>query len=146
MFSRSRALPAGFIAPCLPSPAPQPPFGELWLHAVRDFVYAILFATLPFVAWCGTWSLVLVGLIVFEIVVTLADFTGPERGVRLSRGQYGGEPDGRHGLAIAAELSAQGRFQVPVQEVFPAARAAEAHASAARGPRQGKIALDLARW
>ena len=79
-------------------------------------------------------------------VVTLADFTGPARGVRLSRGQYGGEPDGRHGLAIAAELSAQGRFRVPVQEVFPAARAAEAHTSAARGPRQGKIALNLARW
>jgi NADPH:quinone reductase-like Zn-dependent oxidoreductase len=79
-------------------------------------------------------------------VVTLADFSGPARGVRLSRGQYGGEPDGRHGLAIAAELSAQGRFRVPVREVFPAARAAEAHASAARGPRQGKIALDLARW
>jgi NADPH:quinone reductase-like Zn-dependent oxidoreductase len=79
-------------------------------------------------------------------VVTLADFTGPARGVRLSRGQYGGEPDGRHGLAIAAELSFQGRFRVPVQEVFPAARAAEAHATAARGPRQGKITLDLGEW
>lgn len=79
-------------------------------------------------------------------VVTLADFTGPARGVRLSRGQYGGEPDGRHGLAVAAELSTKGRFRVPVQEVFPAARAAEAHANAARGPRQGKIVLDLADW
>ena len=81
-----------------------------------------------------------------EAVVTLADFSGPARGVRLSRGQYGGEPDGRHGLAIAAELSAQGRFRVPLQEVFPAARAAQAHASAARRPRQGKIALDLGHW
>jgi NADPH:quinone reductase-like Zn-dependent oxidoreductase len=77
-------------------------------------------------------------------VVTLADFTGPERGVRLSRGRYGGEPDGRHGLALAADLSSQGRFRVPVQQVFPASRAAEAHAAAARGPRQGKIVLDLA--
>jgi NADPH:quinone reductase-like Zn-dependent oxidoreductase len=76
-------------------------------------------------------------------VVTLADFTGPARGVRLSLGQYGGQPDGRHGLALAAELSRQGRFRVPVQEVFPAARAAEAHAAAATGARQGKIALDL---
>lgn len=76
-------------------------------------------------------------------VVTLADFTGPARGVRLSRGQYAGEPDGRHGLAIAAELSSQGRFLVPVQEVFPAARAGHAHARAAQGPRQGKIVLDL---
>jgi hypothetical protein len=29
MFSRPRALPAGFIAPCLPTNAPQPPSGEL---------------------------------------------------------------------------------------------------------------------
>jgi hypothetical protein len=56
-------------------------------------------------------------------------------------GRDDGEPHGRHGLAIAAELSSQGRFRVPVQEVFPAARAAEAHATAAQGARQGKIAL-----
>jgi NADPH:quinone reductase-like Zn-dependent oxidoreductase len=79
-------------------------------------------------------------------VVTLADFTGAARGVRLSLGQYGGEPDGRRGLAIAAELSSQGRFRVPVQKAFPPARAAEAHATAAQGARQGKIALDLAGW
>jgi NADPH:quinone reductase-like Zn-dependent oxidoreductase len=79
-------------------------------------------------------------------VITLADFTGPARGVRLSRGQYAGEPDGRHGLAIAAELSSQGRFRVPVQDVFPAARAGEAHARAAQGPRRGKVVLDLAYW
>lgn len=77
-------------------------------------------------------------------VVTLADFTGPGRGVRLSRGRYAAEPDGQHGLALAAALSAQGRFRVPVQQVFPATRAADAHAAAARGPRQGKIVLDLA--
>lgn len=76
-------------------------------------------------------------------VITLADFTGPARGVRLSLGQYGGEPDGRHGLAVAAALSAQGRLRVPVREVFPAARAAAAHAAAAQAPRQGKIVLDL---
>ncbi|KIF70075.1 NADPH:quinone reductase [Streptomyces sp. AcH 505] len=77
-------------------------------------------------------------------VVTLADFTGPERGVRLSRGRYAGEPDGQHGLALAAALSSRGRFRVPVREVFPATRAADAHAAAARGPRRGKIVLDLA--
>jgi hypothetical protein len=32
MLLRPRALPAGFIAPCHPSPAPQPPTGERWLH------------------------------------------------------------------------------------------------------------------
>src|SRR5439155_4532303 len=27
---------AGFIAPCLPSPAPQPPSGERWLHEIKQ--------------------------------------------------------------------------------------------------------------
>ena len=31
----SRTLPSGFIAPCLPTSAPQPPTGELWLHEVK---------------------------------------------------------------------------------------------------------------
>ena len=76
-------------------------------------------------------------------VLTLADFGGPARGVRVSLGRYGGEPDGRHGLAAAAALAAAGRFRVPVQRLFPATEAAQAHAAAARGPRQGKIVLDL---
>ena len=25
----------GFVAPCLPSPAPQPPSGERWLHEIK---------------------------------------------------------------------------------------------------------------
>jgi NADPH:quinone reductase-like Zn-dependent oxidoreductase len=74
-------------------------------------------------------------------VLTIADFTGPGLGVRLSRGELGGEPDGRHGLARSATLSVEGRFRVPVQEVFPMTRAAKAHEAAARGPRQGKLAL-----
>ena len=28
-------MPAGFIAPCLPSSAPQPPYGEAWLHEIK---------------------------------------------------------------------------------------------------------------
>jgi NADPH:quinone reductase-like Zn-dependent oxidoreductase len=74
-------------------------------------------------------------------VLTIADFTGPELGVRLSLGEIGGEPDGRHGLAAAAALFEDGRFHVPLREVFPMTRAAEAHALAARGPRRGKIVL-----
>jgi ATP-dependent DNA ligase len=30
----SRTLPAGFIAPCLLTSAPQPPSGEKWLHEI----------------------------------------------------------------------------------------------------------------
>jgi hypothetical protein len=32
---------------------------ELKLHASRDFLYAVLFGTLPFLAWRGRWALVL---------------------------------------------------------------------------------------
>lgn len=74
-------------------------------------------------------------------VLTIADFTGPKLGVRVSLGEFGGEPDGRHGLALAAALSEEGRFRVPVQEVFAMTEAAGAHAVAAHGPRQGKIVL-----
>ena len=30
-----RILPAGFIAPCLPTKAPTPPSGALWLHEIK---------------------------------------------------------------------------------------------------------------
>jgi bifunctional non-homologous end joining protein LigD len=35
MLSHPRTLPAGFIAPCLPTKAPRPPSGELWLHEIK---------------------------------------------------------------------------------------------------------------
>ncbi|MCO5993618.1 zinc-binding dehydrogenase [Actinoallomurus sp. WRP9H-5] len=74
-------------------------------------------------------------------VVTIADFTAPKLGARLSLGEFGGEPNGHHGLAAAATLFEQGRFRLPLQRVFPLEQAAEAHAFADRGPRQGKVAL-----
>ncbi|HEY3711564.1 MAG TPA: NADP-dependent oxidoreductase [Amycolatopsis sp.] len=76
-------------------------------------------------------------------VVTLADFGAAGHGVRLSTGRLGGRPDGVHGLATAAALADQGRFRVPVRETYPAARAAEAHETAAKPPRRGKVVLDL---
>jgi len=47
---------------------------ELRLHAARDFFYAILFGTLPWLGWHGRWALVLVVVIVIEIILTLWDF------------------------------------------------------------------------
>lgn len=44
-------------------------------------------------------------------VLTIADFTGPQLGVRLLLGEPGGEPDGRHGLTLAAALSEERRFR-----------------------------------
>lgn len=74
-------------------------------------------------------------------VVTIADFGAAKLGVRLSMGELAGEPDGRHGLAVAAALAEAGRFRVPLRAVFPFDRVAEAHALAERRPRHGKIAL-----
>jgi NADPH:quinone reductase-like Zn-dependent oxidoreductase len=74
-------------------------------------------------------------------VVTLADFTAAEHGVRLTMGAMAGEPDGRHGLPAAARLFEQGRFTVPVEAVFPFAKAADAHEAIERGSRRGKIVL-----
>jgi hypothetical protein len=78
-----------------------------------------------------------------SFVVTLADFTGPQLGVRLSLSDFGGEPNGRHGLAVATAFSEEGRFRLPVQEVFPLAQAARAHAFAERGSRRGKLVLTV---
>src|SRR5262252_1153664 len=47
---------------------------ELKLHALRDFLYAVLFAGLPWLAWQGLWVLVLAAVLSAEIILTLADF------------------------------------------------------------------------
>ena len=58
---------------------------ELRLHAMRDFLYGVMFATLPWVAWHGRWAVVLVLVLVAEIVLTLWDFV-VEIAVRRSLG------------------------------------------------------------
>jgi hypothetical protein len=64
---------------------------ELKLHTARDFFYAVLFATLPWIAWQGSWVLVLVGVLVAEVVLTLTDFV-VEIAVRKQLGDvYAGE-------------------------------------------------------
>jgi hypothetical protein len=47
---------------------------ELKLHALRDFLYAVLFGTLPWLAWQGLWVVLLGAVLLTEIVLTLADF------------------------------------------------------------------------
>ena len=64
---------------------------ELRLHAARDFLYGVLFCTLPWLEWQGTWVVLLVGIIVAEIVLTLWDFV-VEIDVRRTLGDvYAGE-------------------------------------------------------
>lgn len=47
---------------------------ELKLHAARDFLYAVLFSTLPWLAWQGRWVLLLASVLIAEIALTLTDF------------------------------------------------------------------------
>jgi hypothetical protein len=47
---------------------------ELALHAARDFLYAVVFATLPRMEWRGAWAHVFVAVLGAEIVITLTDF------------------------------------------------------------------------
>ena len=64
---------------------------ELKLHAARDFFYAVLFATLPWLGWHGKWVLLLVAVFVAEIILTLTDFV-VEIAVRKQLGDvYAGE-------------------------------------------------------
>jgi hypothetical protein len=64
---------------------------ELKLHAARDFLYAVLFGTLPWLAWQGTWVLALAAVLVAEIALTLTDFV-VEVAARKTLGDvYGGE-------------------------------------------------------
>jgi len=64
---------------------------ELKLHAARNCLYAVLFGTLPWLAWQGRWTWLLVGVLVTEIVLTLTDFV-VEVSVRKTLGDvYGGE-------------------------------------------------------
>jgi hypothetical protein len=69
----------------------QTAVAELKLHAARDFLYAVLFGTLPWLAWQGEWALILGAVILAEIILTLWDFV-VEIEVRKSLGDvYAGE-------------------------------------------------------
>jgi bifunctional non-homologous end joining protein LigD len=37
-----RVLPAGFVPPCLPTKAQQPPSGELWLHEIKHDGFRVI--------------------------------------------------------------------------------------------------------
>jgi hypothetical protein len=64
---------------------------ELKLHAARDFFYAVLFATLPWIAWQGAWVVALAAVFIAEIILTLTDFV-VEIAVRKQLGDvYAGE-------------------------------------------------------
>ncbi|WP_063735681.1 NADP-dependent oxidoreductase [Streptomyces sp. RTd22] len=75
-------------------------------------------------------------------VVSVADMAAHEHGVHLTWAGSGDAP-GYEGLAVAARLAAEGRFRVPLHEVFPLADAAKAHEVSATGHVRGKIVLTV---
>jgi hypothetical protein len=85
---------------------------ELKLHAGRDLLYAVLFATLPWLSWRGGWAAALLVVVAAEIVLTLWDFVA-EISVRKALGDvYAGEriTHAVMGIAYGAMLA----FLMPV--------------------------------
>ncbi len=64
---------------------------ELRLHASRDFLYAALFASLPWFAWHGAAAALLLAALALEIVITLADFVVEDTVRKPLGGVYAGE-------------------------------------------------------
>jgi hypothetical protein len=60
---------------------------ELRLHGARDFIYAIIFASLAWRSWNGLWAWVLAGLLTTEIVITLWDFSEEDRWRKVPPGE-----------------------------------------------------------
>lgn len=57
---------------------------ELTLHALRQVIYAAVFATIGWWRWDGLWAAVLAILLAVEIVITLWDFVEEDRSRKLS--------------------------------------------------------------
>jgi hypothetical protein len=73
---------------------------ELVLHAVRDFIYAVIFVTLPFFQWSGGLAFVLFALIGAEIVITVSDFIVEDTSRRERGGVYPGERVSHTAMAL----------------------------------------------
>jgi bifunctional non-homologous end joining protein LigD len=52
--SRARSAPAGFIEPCLPSPADKPPSGSNWIHEIKHDGYRLMARRDPVGIWLLT--------------------------------------------------------------------------------------------
>lgn len=99
----------------LPAMGPQAR-SELQLHALRDFVYAIIFGTLPWLAWQGRYVIPLAALLVIEIILTLWDFVVEDWIRKPLGGVYPGERimHGIMGIVYGAALA----YLVPVMRVW----------------------------
>jgi len=64
---------------------------ELLLHSSRDFVYAILFASIPWLTCYGWWAAALALLLIIEVILTLWDFVVEDWVRKPLGGLYPGE-------------------------------------------------------
>jgi phosphatidylglycerophosphate synthase len=64
---------------------------ELYLHAFRDFIYAVIFGTLPWFAWQGYCLILLLILLISEIIITLLDFAVETRIRKMIDADFAGE-------------------------------------------------------
>lgn len=75
-------------------------------------------------------------------VVTIADFSAAQYGVRITSGST--EPRAFHALAKAVELFEDGKLSVAIDSVFSLADAAKAHERSATGHLSGKVIVKVA--
>jgi NADPH:quinone reductase-like Zn-dependent oxidoreductase len=71
-------------------------------------------------------------------VITIADFTAPRYGVRVTTG---GEGRSFQALGLVADLYEEGRFSMPVAATFPLERAGQAQQISKDGHVRGKLVL-----
>jgi NADPH:quinone reductase-like Zn-dependent oxidoreductase len=113
-------------------------YGEGWAQRVRDAAPGTVDRVLD-TAGAGVLpdSIALTGDA--ERVITIADMTFAEHGVRFS----GLDPDDRfpQALPLLADLVARGDLDVPVWRTFPLTEAAQAHAEIEAHHNQGKVIL-----
>jgi uncharacterized protein len=57
--------------------------GELALHTMREFLYAVIFTGIAWFRWQGGWAWLFIALLGIEIVITLTDFVIEDRTRRL---------------------------------------------------------------
>ncbi|WP_051302971.1 TIGR01777 family oxidoreductase [Comamonas composti] len=56
---------------------------ELRLHAAREAIYGLLFASFAWLQWSGWWVVLPAGLLVTELFITIADFLEEDRSRKL---------------------------------------------------------------
>src|SRR5262245_43096744 len=56
---------------------------ETSLHAARELLYAFVFFALAWYEWRGAWAVLIAAAMLFEIVITVADFLVEDRTRRL---------------------------------------------------------------